>query len=147
MHVSEKYGGDEYQLRIYSILAQVVFFHCMKQPSARILQLSLSFTVLVHIAPCCPSISSLQRRFGFPLDLTFFFGGGGGEGVVFCFALFCFCLFLFVWGFLFLFCCCCCCFVIVVFFFFLLSVLLMIHLLSFVRAMCPAHFHFEFPLR
>ena len=34
------------------------------------LQLSLSFAVLVHTAPCCPTMSSLQRRFGLPADLT-----------------------------------------------------------------------------
>ena len=72
-------------------------FHYRKQPSARVLHLSLSFAVLVHTAPCCPTMSSLQRRFGLPTDLTPFICH---------------------------------------------SVLLIVHLLSFVRAMCPAHFHF-----
>ena len=72
-------------------------FHCRKQFSVRVLQLSLSFALLVHTAPCCPTMSSLQRRFGFPTDLT--------PSVCH-------------------------------------SVLLIVHLLSFVRAMCPAHFHF-----
>ena len=42
---------------------------CRKQPPARILQLSLSFAVLVHPIPCDPAVSSLQRRFGLPADL------------------------------------------------------------------------------
>ena len=29
-----------------------------------------AFSVLVHTAPCCPTMSSLQRRFGLPTDLT-----------------------------------------------------------------------------
>ena len=45
-------------------------FHCRKQPSSRVLQLSLSFALLVHTTPCCPTMSSLQRRFGLPTDLT-----------------------------------------------------------------------------
>ena len=41
------------------------------KPSTRVLQLSsLSFAILVHTAPCCPTMSSLQRRFGLPTDLT-----------------------------------------------------------------------------
>ena len=34
-------------------------FHCRKQPSARVLQLSLSFAIFVHTAPCVPTMSSL----------------------------------------------------------------------------------------
>ena len=56
-----------------------------------------SFAILIHTAPCCPTMSSLQRRFGLLTDLTSS-----------------------VWH----------------------SVLLLVHLLSFIRAMCPAHFHF-----
>ena len=37
-------------------------------PSTRVLQLSLA--VLVHTAPCCPTMSSLQECFGLPADLT-----------------------------------------------------------------------------
>ena len=44
-------------------------FHCRKHSSARVLRLSLSFGILVHTAPCCPTMSSLQRRFGLPTDL------------------------------------------------------------------------------
>ena len=66
-------------------------------PTVRVLQLSKSFATLVHTAPCCPTMSSLQRCFGHPTYLTPFI-----------------------------------CHV----------VLLMVHLLSFIRAMCSAHFHF-----
>ena len=31
---------------------------------------SLSFVILVHTALCCPTMSSLQRRFGLPADFT-----------------------------------------------------------------------------
>ena len=34
------------------------------------LQLSLSFVILVYTAPCCPTMSCLQRRFGPPTDIT-----------------------------------------------------------------------------
>ena len=64
---------------------------------AIVLHLSLSFAVLVHTAPCCQAMQSLQRRFGLPTDLTSFVCH---------------------------------------------SMLLIVHLLSFIRAMCPAHFHF-----
>ena len=43
-------------------------FHCRKYPSTTVLHLSLSFAVLVHTAPCCPTMSSLQRCFGLPTD-------------------------------------------------------------------------------
>ena len=56
-----------------------------------------TFSVLCQTAPCCPTISSLQRRFGLPTHRT--------PSVCH-------------------------------------SVLLIVHLLSFIRAMCPAHFHF-----
>ena len=36
----------------------------------RVLHLSVSFAVLVHTTPCCPTMSSLQRHFGLPTDLT-----------------------------------------------------------------------------
>ena len=62
-----------------------------------VLQLSLSLAILVHTAPCCPTMSSLQRRSDLPTDLTPFI----------CHSAF-----------------------------------LMVHLLSFIRAMCPAHVHF-----
>ena len=45
-------------------------FRCSKQPSSRVLQLHLSLDILVHTAPCCPTVSSLSRRFGLPTDLT-----------------------------------------------------------------------------
>ena len=80
----------------YSIL-KAVSCHCRKYPSARVIQLSLSFAVLVHTTPCCPTMSPLQRRYGLPADLTPFIFH---------------------------------------------SVLLIVHLLSFIRAMCPVHFHF-----
>ena len=48
-------------------------FHCWKQPFASVLQLFLSFAILVHAAPCCPTMSSLQRHFGLPTDLTPFY--------------------------------------------------------------------------
>ena len=35
-----------------------------------VLQLSLSFAILVYTAPCCPTMSSLQWRFSLPTDLT-----------------------------------------------------------------------------
>ena len=69
------------------------------RPSSRVLRLSLSFAVLVHTAPCCPTMSSPQRRFGLPTDLTPFICH---------------------------------------------SLILIIHLLSFIRAMCLAHFHLAF---
>ena len=53
-------------------------------------------SILVHTAPCCPTMSSLQRRFGLPTDLT--------PSVCH-------------------------------------SVLLIVHLFSFIRAMSPALFH------
>ena len=56
-----------------------------------------SFSILVHTAPCCPTMSSLQRCFGLSTDLTPFICH---------------------------------------------SVLLIVHLLSFIRAMCLVHFHF-----
>ena len=62
-----------------------------------VFHLSLSFAILIHAAPYCPTMSSLQRRFGLPTDLT--------PSVCH-------------------------------------SVLPIVHLLSFIRAMCPAHFHF-----
>ena len=74
-------------------------FHSRKQPSARVLQPSLSFAVLVHIGSYCPALSSLKRRFRLPTDLT---------------ARKCH------------------------------TVLQIVHLLSFTRAMCPTHFHFTF---
>ena len=64
-------------------------------PPLRVLHLSLSFAVLVHTAPCCPTMSSLQRHFGLPTDLTPFICH---------------------------------------------SVLPVVHLLSFIRAMCLASF-------
>ena len=70
-------------------------FNCRKQPSASLLS-SLPFAVLFHTPPCCPMMSSLQRHFGLPTDLT---------------PSDC------------------------------LSVLLVVHQLSFIQAMCPAHFH------
>ena len=45
-------------------------FHCRKKLSARVLQLSLSFAILVHTVLCCPTMSFVQRRFGLPTDLT-----------------------------------------------------------------------------
>ena len=45
-----------------------VYFHCMKQPSARVLQFSLSFAVLVHVVLRCPTLLSLQWRFGLPTN-------------------------------------------------------------------------------
>ena len=72
-------------------------FHCRKKPSARVLHLSLSFAILVHTAPCCPTMSSLQQCFGLLTDLT---------------PSICH------------------------------SVLLIVHLLSFIQEVCPAHFHF-----
>ena len=80
-----------------SILFKAVSFHCRKKPSARVFHRFLSFAILVHTPPCCPTMSSLQRRFGLPTDLT--------PSVCH-------------------------------------SVLLIVHLLSFIRAMCPARFHF-----
>ena len=81
-------------------------FHCKKWPSARVLKLFPSFAIFVHTAPCCPTMSSLQRRFGLPIDLAPFICH---------------------------------------------SVLLIVHLLSFIRVMCPARFHFvlhsPFPFR
>ena len=72
---------------------------CKKQDSSRVLQLSLSITLLVYGAPCCPTISSLQQRLVFlPADLMLFVR--------------------------------CDC------------VLLMVHLLSFILVMQPAHFCF-----
>ena len=68
-------------------------FHCGKWPH----HLSLSFAVLVHTVLCCPTMSVLQRRSGFPINLTPFIYH---------------------------------------------SVLSMVTLLSFIRAMCPAYFHF-----
>ena len=66
--------------------------HCRKKPSDRVLQLSLSFAILVHTAPCCPTMSSLQH-----FDLTPFICH---------------------------------------------SVLLIVHLLSFIWVIWPACFHF-----
>ena len=88
------YSIPFYSILFYSILGCV--FHSRKKPSARV-QLSLSFAILVHTAPWCPTMSSLQR-FGLPSDLTPFIYH---------------------------------------------SVLLMVQLLSFIRAMCRAHFHFS----
>ena len=34
-----------------------------------VLSVSLSFAILVHTAPCCPTMSSLQPRFGLPTYL------------------------------------------------------------------------------
>ena len=86
-----------YSLLFYSSLFQAVSFHWRKKPSAKVLQLSLSFAILVHTAPCYPTTSSLRWRFGLPTDLTPFICH---------------------------------------------SVLLMVHLLSFIRAKYPAPFHF-----
>ena len=61
-----------------------------------VLPLSQSFAILVHTAPCCPTMSSLQQCFGLPTDLMPFICH---------------------------------------------SVLLTVHLLSFIRAMCPGWTH------
>ena len=88
---------------IYSILFCSILFHsrlCSSTVGSSpppVFHLSLSFAILIHTAPCCPTMSSLQRRFGLLADLT--------PSVCH-------------------------------------SVLLIVHLLSFTRAMCPAHFHF-----
>ena len=44
-------------------------FHCRRQPSVGVLQLSLSFAVLDYVAPCYPTMSSLRLRFCLPADL------------------------------------------------------------------------------
>ena len=80
---------------LYSILGCVLPQQAVA--SARVFQLSLSFAILVHTTPCCPKMSSLQRRLGLPTDLT--------QSVCH-------------------------------------SVLLLVHLLPFIRAMRPANFHF-----
>ena len=73
---------------------QVILF-CSVLGCVLPLRLSLSFAVLVHTVPNCPTMSSLQRRVGLPADLT----------PIICH-----------------------------------SVFLMVHLLSFIRVMCPALF-------
>ena len=57
---------------VCSVLSQAVSFHCRKWEFARVLQLSLSLAVLVHVAPSYHTVSSLQRRFGLPAGLRFF---------------------------------------------------------------------------
>ena len=76
---------------LYSILG------CILPLQELVLHLSLIFAIPVHTAPCCPTMSSLQRRVGLPTDLTPFIYH---------------------------------------------SVLLIVPLSSFIRVMCPAHFHF-----
>ena len=73
-----------YSVLFCSILS-ILFYHILfnhilgcdlplqKRPPTRILRLSLSFAVLVHTAPCCPTMSSLQRRFSLPTDPTPFY--------------------------------------------------------------------------
>ena len=75
----------------YSIPFRTASFHCRKQPSARVLQLSLSLAVLDHVVHCGSTVSSLHKASD---DLPPF---------VICH-----------------------------------SVLLMIHLLPFIRVVCPA---------
>ena len=86
----------------YGMITQVLFCSRLCPSTAGsspppVFHLSLSFAVLVHTPPCCPTMSSLQRRVGLPTDLT--------PSVCH-------------------------------------SVFLIVHLLSFIWAMCPAHFHF-----
>ena len=86
----------------YTIKNSILFYSRLCPSTAgsrplRVLHLSLCFAILVHIAPCCPTMSSLQRRFGLSTDLK----------PSICHSLF-----------------------------------LIVHLLSFIQAMCPAHFHF-----
>ena len=91
------------RLHSYSILFYSILFYSRLRPSTAgsspppESSIFLSFAILVHTAPCCPTMSSLQRRFDLLTDLT--------PSVCHC-------------------------------------VLLIVHLLSFIRAMCPAHFHF-----
>ena len=83
----------KYQLYLCSVLGCVL---PLQEVALRKSPPTLSFPLLVHIAPCCPTLSFLQC-FGLQTDLTPFICH---------------------------------------------SVLLTVHLLSFILAMCPAHFHF-----
>ena len=99
-HVQQRYSPPPHPLftkLFYSILGCVL--PLLEEHSARVLQLSLSFAILFHIAPCCPTISSLQQLFCLPADLMPFICH---------------------------------------------SMLLTVHLLSFIWVMCLASFHFAF---
>ena len=97
---------------LYSVLFYYILLYCIsvliysvvgcvlplqEAGFGQVLQLSLPFAILVYTIPRCPTVSSLQRRFGLHTDLIPFICH---------------------------------------------SVLLMIHLLSFICEMCPAQFHF-----
>ena len=81
---------------LYSILFFSILFCVLPLQEVALRQSPPTFSIFTHTAPCCPTMSSLQRRFGLLTDLTLFICR---------------------------------------------SVFLTVHLLSFIRVMCPAYVH------
>ena len=60
------------------IFCSILFYSRLRPSTAvgsrpPVCQCFLSFVVLIHTAPCCPTMSSLKRRVGLPTDLSPFY--------------------------------------------------------------------------